>query len=417
MTTEAYIQYIWQHSLYSEKSLRTTCGQDLEILNPGEHNTHAGPDFFNARIRLDHMVWAGNVEVHLFASQWNIHGHHRNPAYDNVILHVVHHFDLHIKNSKGRCIPSLIINPFSLPASNLENPGISENWLHCHPHIGDISAMALNPWFRQLYHERLNQKVNHINHIINRFPGNREKALLVALASGFGLPINRLPFEMLASGIPLSLLKEIKDCLPNVEALLFGQSGLLHANSIQGSYASSLKQRYAHLKKAVASNPLPPHLWKFLRIRPASFPTLRLSQFASLIHMHFPLYENLMNSHTIFELEPKLYLESSSYWNTHYIFGKSSPYLIKKMGKQSILHLCINVFIPFMGAIHRPEDIEILYKLTAESNHIIKKWSNFGIIPNNALESQALIQLYNAYCKQKRCVDCQIGQMKPSCSP
>ncbi len=249
------------------------------------------------------------------------------------------------------------------------------HWLHCHPHIGDISAKTLDPWFRQLYDERLNQKVHYINHILHRFPGNREKALLVALASGFGLPINKLPFEMLASGIPVSLLKEIKDCLPNVEALLFGQSGLLLANSNQGSYASSLKQRYAHIKKAVASNPLPPHLWKFLRIRPASFPTLRLSQFASLIHMHFPMYENFMNSKTIMELEPKLHLASSSYWNTHYIFGKSSPYLIKKMGKQSSQHLCINVLIPFMEAIHRHEDIEILHKLCAESNHIIKKWN------------------------------------------
>jgi len=417
MTTEVYIQYIWKHRLFSLKSLRTTCGQDLEILHPGEHNMHAGPDFFNARIRLDHMIWAGNVEVHLFASQWNIHGHHQDPAYDNVILHVVHQSDLHIKNSKGRSIPSLIINPFPLPASHRENQYFGENWLHCHSHIGDISLKTLNPWLRQLYYERLNQKVHHINHIIQRFPGNREKALLVALASGFGLPINRLPFEMLASVIPISLLKEIKDCLPNVEALLFGQSGLLPANPNQGSYASSLKQRYALLQKAVDSNPLPPHLWKFLRLRPASFPTLRLSQFASLIHMHFPLYENFMNSLTIMELEGQLHLESSSYWNTHYIFGKTSPYLIKKMGKQSILHLCINVFIPFMGAIHRPEDIGILHKLCAESNHIIKKWSNFGIIPSNAFESQALIQLYNAYCKQKRCIDCQIGKINPSNSP
>lgn len=411
MTTEAYLQYIWKHKLFSARLLRTTCGQELEILNPGEHNFHAGPDFFNARIRLDNMVWAGNVEVHLFASHWNVHGHHQDPAYDNVILHVVHQSDLHIKNSKGRYIPSLIINPVSLPGSSPELPALRENWLLCHGYIRELSAHAMIPWFRQLYKERLYQKVRHIEQIMDRYQGNREKALLVALASGFGLPINRLPFEMLASGIPLSLLMEIKDCFPDLEALFFGQSGLLPTSSNQDPYASSLKQRYAYIKKKSGLNPLPPHLWKFLRIRPASFPTLRLSQFASLIHMHFPLYENFINSLSIMQLEPKLHLESSPYWKTHYVFDVPSPFIIKKMGKQAILHLCINILIPFKEAIHKPEGSEILNKLSAESNHIIKKWSNFGIKPSSALESQALIQLYNAYCKQKRCIDCQLGKV------
>ncbi len=425
MTAELDIQYIWKHGLYSGKLLSTTSGQFLEILHPGEQNFHAGPDFFNARIRLGPLVWAGNVEVHLFASHWNMHGHHLDPAYDNVILHVIHFFDREIKNSKGRTIPSLIIDPFTLSASRIEGLSKNANWLHCHNFIGEISEKSLKRWFRHLYKERLEQKVRHINNIIDKYRDNKEKALLMAMASGFGLPINSLPFEMMVSGIPVSLLGEIKESLPDVEALLFGQSGFLQTPLNEGPYTLSLFKGYTHLKKAVSSNPLPPHLWKFLRIRPASFPTLRLSQFACLIHKHFPLYENFIESKSILEIGQKLQLESSSYWNTHYTFGKPSPYSVKRMGKPSILNLSINVLIPFMRAIYKrdPEKYawskqsEIPHKLTAESNHIIKKWSIFGIEPCNAAESQALIQLYNAYCKRKRCPDCQIWKMNPSCSP
>ncbi len=403
--------------MYCEKSLYTNCGQHLEILNPGEQNPNSGPDFFNARIRLDQMVWAGNVEVHIFASHWNLHGHHLDPAYDNVILHVIQHFDVDIKNSKGRSIPSLIIDPHSLPAFHPEDMRKNAHGLPCQNYISDIPAIARKKWFLQLYKERLDQKILHFTHIIHRCRYDREKALLIAMASGFGLPINALPFEMMASGIPLALLREIKDCLPNVEALLFGQSGLIQAPMNQGPYASFLLDRYELLKKAGTSNPLPAHLWKFLRIRPASFPTLRLSQFATLIHMHFPLYEKFMKYESLREMEQLLDLESSSFWNTHYTFKKPSPYSVKKMGQHAILNLSLNVLIPFMEAIQRSDQayhvrikhIRFLHKLTAESNHIIKKWSIFGIEPDNALESQALIQLFNAYCKQKRCIDCQIG--------
>lgn len=425
MITEAYIQYIWKQGLYSERSLRTACGQTLEIMNPGEQNSHAGPDFFNARIRLGPLVWAGNIEVHVFASQWNIHGHHMDPAYDNVILHVIQFLDKDIKDSKGRSIPALIIDPFFMQLSVMDNMCQGAIQLPCHPYIGNISAPVLKSWFIHLYEERLNEKVQTISHIMQRYPGDREKALLIAMASGFGLPVNRLPFEMMASGLPLSLLSDIKDCLPDLEALLFRQSGLLDNPANQGPYVSSLLKRYARLKKVGVSNPLPPHLWKFLRIRPASFPTLRLSQFASLIYMHFPFYEKFMEYDALLEIDRWLKLESSSFWNTHYTFKKNSPYSVKKMGQQAILNLSLNVLIPFMeatrgstqGCQSRIKHIRILHKLSAESNHIIKIWSIFGIEPNNALESQALIHLYNAYCKQKRCIDCQIGKINPSCNP
>lgn len=425
MTGEAQIQFIWKHRLFSGKALRTTCGKALEVLSPGEENFHAGPDFFNARIRLDQLIWAGNVEVHVHASHWNIHGHHLDPAYDNVILHVIQHYDLEVKNNKGRSIPSLTIDPLSFPLSPRKNVSLNENWLFCQNQIGNLNTKARALWYRRMYNERLNLKIHHFTHLMERYPYSREKALFVAMASGFGLPINKLPFELMANGIPLSLLDEIKDSLPDLEALLFGQSGLLQAPRNKGPYTSSLLHRYSRFNKGISLTPVPDHLWKFLRIRPASFPTLRLSQFAQLIHLHFPFYEKFIRFNSVLDAEQWLDLQSSSFWNTHYTFKKPSPFSVKKMGPQTILNLSVNVLIPFMAAIQKTDPLyhsffdpeKYLNKLKAESNHITRKWITFGIAPGNAFESQALIQLYSAYCKQKRCIDCQIGKKISSCIP
>ncbi len=418
MNHEDRLQFIWKNRLVPGNSLKTTCGIDVEVIHPGEQNSHAGPDFFNARIKLGHMIWAGNVEIHHRASQWNHHRHHLDPAYDNVILHVIHHFDELTKNSKDRLIPTLVVDPDHSKILLHENQSTYENWLPCQSSISNVSKKSIEPWLETLYNQRSGQKVRHASHLLTRYPHNRDKALFLAMASGFGLPINSLPFEIMASGIPLPLLLEIKESLPHLEALLFGHSGLLIKTQKQDPYTISLLKRYDHLKKALPGRPVQPHLWKFLRIRPASFPTLRMAQFASLIHSHFPLDDDFIKIESIGEIEQRLQLNASEYWNTHYIFGKNSPHSIKKMGKQAIQNLIINAIIPHLRAIDRVDwrrynasnEKEMLQEMRAESNHIIKKWIKFGVIPCNAFESQALIQLYNEYCKQKRCLDCRIGK-------
>jgi hypothetical protein len=419
MNHEERLQFIWKNRLLPGSSLKTTCGLEVEVIHPGAQNSHAGPDFFNARIKLGPLVWAGNVEMHLRSSHWNHHGHHLNPAYDNVILHVVHQLDDLIKNSKGRIIPTLVVDPSALQILIHENLSSYENWLPCNLSISNISKKSMEPWLDTLYIERLSKMVRHAAHILTRFPHNRDKALFLALASGFGLPINSLPFEIMASGIPLPLLMEIKESLPLVEALLFGHSGLLNKTCIQDPYTTLLMKHYTRLKVALPGNPLPPHLWKFLRIRPASFPTLRLAQFASFIHFHFPLDEGLMNFESLKKIEQILQQSASEYWNTHYIFGRASPHSVKTMGRQAIQHLIINVIIPYLGAIdivdHRKgilsSEKEKLLMMSAESNHIVRNWSKSGVKPHNAFESQALIQLYNGYCVEQRCDQCFFGKI------
>ncbi len=417
MANEDLLHHVWRYQLFCRGEIKTTCGKNLKVLRPGVQNFHAGPDFFNARIMLDQLVWAGNVEIHLNASDWLKHGHHEDPAYDNVILHVVRNCDSEIWNSRGRRIPTLILHYPEHINARYDKLRSNENWLPCSLYIRKANNVLVQQWFRDLQAERLRQKTHRINRILMHQPIGREETLYRAMGSGFGLPINCVPFEMVTSGLPLNLLIELRDQLQDLEAILFGQSGFLQTRAIQGPYASDLRKRYNERAHNFKVKPVPPHLWKFFRLRPASFPTLRISQFASLIHHRFPMTDSLLLNTSINELEQLLRVRATQYWDTHYVFGKCSPPSVKHLGYQSIRTLIINVIVPFLYMLGKREQrtdaikqaTAILLELQAESNHIIKKWTKFGMKPNNAFESQALIQLHNNYCQQKRCLDCQLG--------
>jgi hypothetical protein len=417
MAAESFIQFIWKHRLYQGKSLNTTCGQNLEILNPGEQNFHAGPDFFNARIRLGQMVWAGNVEVHRRASDWYKHGHHLDPAYNNVILHVVGEYDTDVTNSLGRRIQTVVPDYHEPLIRRYKVLKRSESWLPCNGYIKGIPIQKLNLWLSSLLAERIVQKGHRIEKILRDSTLSLDEALYMALAPGFGIPVNILPFELLAKGVPFSALIDYRDNLSDLEAILFGHSGLLSPARTLGPYPNSLWNRYRELNALSIEKPIPRHMWKFLRLRPPSFPTLRISQFASLIHHRFPLAERILGTTSMAEMEQIFRIGASEYWTTHYLFGKSSPPFPKFPGEQFIATLIINVVVPFLHALDKKgkrsiagiQACEFLLQMKAESNQLIKNWARSGIRAKNAMESQALIQLYNVYCKQKRCLDCQIG--------
>ncbi len=414
---EELLQFIWRQKLHIKKKLKTTCGKRLEIIRPGDQNFHAGPDFFNGRIRIDRLVWAGNIEMHLHASEWYKHGHHLDPAYNNVILHVVKVHDTDIFNSQNRRIHTLVLDyPDSL-LSRHNSLSEADPWLPCRHFINKIPSIHMQHWFSLLQTERMELKTGRISRLLLKKNRGWEETFYMALASGYGLPINTLPFEMMVSGIPLQILLEFRDSITDLEAILFGQAGFLHPDNQHGPYTSDLLDKHREKKALFTSGPVPQHLWKFLRLRPASFPTLRISQFAALVHHRFPLMETILSTQSMVEIDQLLRVQASEYWNNHYVFGKCSPASAKHMGHQSIRTLIINVIVPFLFTFGRLEHkttctngaLDILSQLEAESNHIIKKWTNFGLRPHNAFESQALIQLHNAYCKQKRCLDCQIG--------
>lgn len=417
MRPEDFIQFSWKQRLFPKGTLRTVCGCPLEVFNPGELNFNAGPDFLNARIRLGNLEWAGNVEIHRLSSDWDRHGHQLDPSYNNVVLHVVEICDSITYNSMGQKIPSLILKiPEQIQAKFTES-----NWFDnkplCHPFIKDLNKVRIQRWLTRLQTERLAEKTDRINRLLLHRNCNWESAFLTILAIGMGLPINSLPFELLISGIPFDVFHEQRDSLHGLEAVLFGQAGFLGSVKYPGSYQLGLSDSFKILRKSTMKSPLFCHLWKFLRMRPASFPTIRISQLAQLIHLRSPLMETFLMSGSLTEIEQLLRVPASEYWNTHYVFGKCAPEQMKFIGMDRIHSLIINSLVPFLFAygkmLGKGASLDLgaalLSDLKAESNKIIKNWIKFGIRPGNAFESQALIQLHNVYCKQKRCFECQIG--------
>ena len=418
MIKEETLQLIWERGLFRQNELKTTCGKEVSILSAGTQNFNAGPDFFNAKIKIGKTIWAGNVEAHLRSTDWEKHGHHLDGAYNNVILHVVTHEDTDSFTSLGRKVDTLLLDTKHFYREQEEN----KSWLHCHDQIHTISNVRIRSWLTRLQAERLEGKCNYISGL--RFSCNRnwEETLILVLAAAMGQPLNSLPFEMTLKGIPLDMLLENRDKLQNIEAILFGQAGFLNEKDLEGPYERDLYKSYSLNLNKVRNGPIDRHMWKFLRLRPASFPTLRISQFASLIHTRLPLLESILDTASLPELEQLLRVESSSYWNTHYLFGKNSKELKKVLGPKAILGLIINGLVPFLFtygyAMHHDAAIllgnRLLFEMEAESNQIINKWAVHGIKPIGAFESQALIHLHNAYCVRKRCYDCMLGAKQRS---
>ena len=417
MIKEEQLQFIWEKGLLKHYDLKTTGGIELNILSTGILNFNAGPDFFNASIKIGSTVWAGNVELHLKSSDWEKHGHHKDGAYNNVILHVVLQEDAVTVTSLGRRVDTLLLGNIRELIPLCREAQSKESYLPCHAHICNISNLQLRQWLTKLQSERLEQKCMYISDLRKRSDLNWEETLLMVMASAIGKPLNSLPFEMTLKAIPIDLLVNNRDNLQFVEAMLFGQAGFLNAKELKGTYHRNLYRIHASNLDHLKSRPVNLHMWKFLRLRPASFPTLRISQYASLIQSRFPLLDSLLNVASYTELEQLLRVESSSYWDTHYLFGKCSPESKKVLGQNSIRTLILNGLVPFLFTFgqsmnHLPAIImgnQLLDKTALESNHIIKKWAIFGIKPRGAFEGQALIQLHNNYCKRNRCPDCLLG--------
>lgn len=414
---EKNIQLLWRNVLFHQSDLKTRCGKTLRIYSPGHQNFNAGPDFFNARIRIDNMEWAGNVEVHKRSSDWVKHGHHLDAAYNNVILHIVEEDDSTTFSRSGRRIPVLQLTDPGTRLSGFSSHVNDELWINCQKYISKVSPILVRSWLTRLQSQRLLDKTRVISQTFARRGSNWEHTLFDALASSFGLPINSLPFEMTFGRIPFELLIRNRDNLLCLEAIIFGQAGFLGNGHDQGPYERELRNCHRSFYRELSDQPVDFHLWKFLRIRPASFPTLRISQYAHLLHKRHPMLDSILNCENLYEAEQLLKASASTYWDNHYLFGRHSAESKKITGPQSLQSFIINGLVPFLftfgrktkhqGAIFLANNF--LQECEAESNHIIKKWAAFGIRPEGAFESQALIQLYHKYCKQKRCYDCQIG--------
>lgn len=412
---EEFLHYLWKYQLQTAPCF-TLSGEFLEIISPGIHNKDAGPDFFNAKIKIGETLWVGNVEVHIKSSDWYKHKHQDDVAYDSVILHIVAKNDQIVRRKNGQEIPTLELTAPKEVYNQYLYLMQNKNWIPCETFVSKIDDFTFFQWKERLLVERLENKTKHIAHLFQSNNSSWEETFYQALATNFGFKTNALPFELLAKSIPLSYLGKHKDDLLLIEAMLFGQAGLLLESS-QDNYTMLLKKEYKHLANKFGLNPIHKSLWKFMRLRPANFPTLRIAQFAQLIHQSNNLFSKIIEADQLFELKKMFEIQASDYWDTHYSFGKISSKKTKKLGGKAFENLLINTIVPvlfFWGKQKnnlqvKEKSLEWLTQIKPEQNSLIAKWNDLGVKSDNAFDTQALIQLKNFYCKEKQCLNCKIG--------
>jgi len=414
---EEFLQFIWEHGLFNRTDLKTVDGKPVEIISTGRQNTDSGPDFFNARIRIGETVWAGNIEIHQKSSHWYQHKHDADAAYDNVILHVVELHDQPVK-VKTHELPTLEISYPPAILENFEQLLKSERWIACEEKLPEVDPFILRFWFSSLMIERLQSKTSDILNILQQNKNNWNETFYQLLSRNFGMKTNSLPFELLAKSLPLNILSKHKNDLFQIEALLFGQSGLLNETLLGDDYFLSLRKEYSYLYQKYGLSGMESHIWKFMRLRPINFPTIRIAQLAMLIHHSTALFSRILETENLDELRVLFDVSASEYWDTHYRFNKiSEENRQKTLGETAFNNLVINTIVPLLfvyGDQHLDQAMKdrallLLEKLAPESNQIIRKWDELGIDSRSAFETQALIQLKNSYCENKKCLHCQLG--------
>lgn len=414
---EKLLQFIWQYSLYHPVGLCTTDGEPVTVVHPGRLNTNAGPDFEEAKIKVADTILVGKVELHVRTSDWKKHGHSRDKAYRNIIMHVVYEDDApdefreHFPTmALVRHIPPYVIDQYThlLHASHS---------IPCSSKVRRLNELVKESWLNRLLAERWEQKLKEWKALLDRSAGDWRSLLYWRLAANFGFKVNETPFLMLAQSLPVNILTRHKDNLFQIEALLFGQAGLLSGRHSE-DYPLALLAEYEFLREKYSLQPISGHLWKLLRMRPANFPTVRIAEFAVLIHRSLHLFAHIIEAATVKEILPLLNVTASSYWNNHYHFDEvQQKQLPKKLGTSSIHNIIINTIAPiqFLYAHHhgnarrQEQSLSLLASVPAERNSIIQLWEEHGWIPLHAAHTQPLLQLYNQYCSRKRCLECAIG--------
>jgi hypothetical protein len=422
MTTYAHIPELFYHYLWKHKLLKTDLftrsGKHISILHPGNHNTDAGPDFTFARLKIGDTVWAGSVEIHCRASDWYRHAHQKDDAYNNVILHVVAEDDRVVKQKGGQVLETLCLhNAFDMRIlKNYREIVHNLLWIPCERLIKDVPAIKIRLQVHSMAVERLINRAKAIKGELIMLNNDWEELCFSLLSRQFGAKVNTDAFDMLANSVPARILMAHHDDLFQLEAILFGQSGLLLGHS-RATYIKKLKREHKYQAAKYGLSPMPGYLWKFLRLRPASFPTLRIAQLAALYHKRQSIFTEIIEIRNTKGLLQLFDLSASEYWDTHYTFGKSSARKQKRFGRQSIHLLIINAIIPLLHLYgqeaNKPElcerAIAFLEELPPESNAVIKRWSQAGIKCVNSLESQGLLQLKKRLCDHKLCLGCSIG--------
>ncbi|MBO6027281.1 MAG: DUF2851 family protein [Bacteroidales bacterium] len=411
---EAFLYYLWENRLLTG-TLTTSGEQPVQIINPGYRNTNSGPDFLEAKIKIGAQLWAGHVEIHVKTSDWNRHGHQLDKAYGNVVLHVVYEHDttvngIPVLELKGHFDETLYAHYERLIAS--------QHWIACERNLEQVSPFVKLTCLDRMAVERLEEKSHVVTKLLETNKFDWEDTLYRLLLRYFGLKVNNEAFEYLANLVPFKTLLKHADNLVQVEAMLLGCAGFLDLESDE-DYIQLLKREFAVMRAKFNLLTMPVERWKFMRMRPVNFPTVRLAQLAQMIHQHGCLFSKIKEAENVAEAKQLFDVKASAYWDTHYRFSVDGPARPKHLGEATADVLMINAVVPLLfcyGKFHKEERycekaLRFLEDIDAEDNSIIRSFAGSGVTASNAMQTQALLHLYNMFCKRKRCLECQIGNV------
>jgi len=415
---ENLLHFAWKFRLFNNTNLTTTNGEVVEVLNPGMHNTDSGADFAHAKIRIGNVVWAGNVEIHINSSDWNKHKHQKDAAYNNVILHVVYNNDAAINTQQGKTIPTLQLsdrlNPTTI--SRYNELAKQKAGIPCSKHFTDVDEFTVLNYMDRLLVERLESKVEYIQQLLLENGNDWENLMYAMIARYLGASVNKEPFYMLAKSLPVKVWAKHADDPMQIAALVFGQAGLLDTK-YDDEYPNQLRKEYLYLKRLHNLQPMPHEIWKFLRLRPANFPTIRLAQLAAFMYLDTKMFSKILEAEDVKAIHRYLDVDTDPYWQTHYHFDKPSKNVKSHIGSAAKNILLINAIAPVLFAYgkYKGNDsycnraMQLLEDCAPESNAIITMWKGLKLKPANAYQTQALIQLKNVYCNNFNCLNCAIG--------
>lgn len=417
---EDFLHFIWQYQYFQKKELHTQQGQQLIVLNTGKLNTHSGADFDYAKIKLDGVEWIGTIEIHLKSSDWNTHQHQRDTQYNNVILHVVWEDNKPIRRSDNTPIPTLVLKNRVdirwLPRYQSLLKG--KNAVPCAKQIEQVHSLPKTQTLDRALVQRLETKAFLVRALLIKNKYDWEETAYQLLAKNFGFKINAEPFLRLSQSLPLRYLQKHRDQLIQIEASLFGQAGFLVEEHVEDKYYASLRREYTFLNRKYnwVDSYLNPGHWRFMRMRPPNFPTVRIAQFAALIYKNTSLFSLFLYAHSQ-DIMKQLKVCQSDYWQNHYHINQVAKRKLPNLGEKSIENIIINTVVPLLAAYaHIKQEprfmdkaLRILEELRAEDNKVLRLWRNLGWKINNAYDSQALLELHNAFCVPKKCLQCAIG--------
>ncbi len=419
--TEHFLHFVWKNGLFDQNCLKTSSNDRVKIVCPGQYNRNSGPDFLNARIIIGNTEWAGNIEIHHRASSWYEHKHNRDKAYNNVILHAVVINDKNVERADGGNIDTIEMKILQGVEERYNAYMSEETVIACRSDIQLLDSFNIRHVIFQMAVERLERKSGRIRSLLDSTKNDWEEVLYRLLASNIGLNVNRDPFMQLSTRVPLRLIRKHSDSILQLEALMFGQAGLLNValfkDEANNTYLQKLQKEYAALKSLYGLKPMDPWIWKFHRMRPLNFPTRRISQLASLMSFQDGLFRKICEADNYKVLSSLLRAEASAYWRTHYRFGDKAGKIPGTGGKKLIEILVVNSIVPLLwlyGKIYKKDEfcdraIDMAESIPPENNRITRQWKDLGVDAISSFETQGLIELTEEYCKNRKCLYCHIG--------